>query len=214
MVPVPGHPEHLIDYQKLTILEQNGRNDLVEVIGKDVVEISVAQLLDGVDLSRPRQHAGGHAMADSPVKLFYSYAHKDEQLRNKLDTHLKILERQGLIAPWHDRLIRAGEEWAEEIDTNLKIAEIILLLVSADFIASDYCYSNEMKLALERHEAGEARVIPIILRDVNWTKAPFARLQALPKDGKAVTLWPDRDTAWRNVSEGIERAIQSIREKR
>lgn len=214
MVPVPGWPNHLIEYQDLSIFEQKGRKQFERVIGRDIVEISVAQLLDGVDLSRPRQHAGGHAMDDSPMKLFYSYAHKDEPLRNKLDTHLKILERRGLIFPWHDRLIRAGKNWAEEIDTNLKVANIILLLVSADFIASDYCYSTEMKLALERHEAGEARVIPIILRDVNWTKAPFAKLQALPKDGKAVTLWPDRDSAWRDVSEGIERAIQSIRDGR
>ena len=214
MVRVPERPEHLIDYQDLTIFEQKGRKQFERVIGGDVVEISVTQLLDGVDLSRPRPRAEGHAMADSPLKVFYSYAHKDEQLRNEMETHLKILEHQGLISPWHDRLIRPGDEWAKEIDVNLKIADIILLLVSADFIASKYCYSVEMKLALERHEAGEARVIPVIIRDVNWKGAPFAKLQSLPKDGKAVTRWSDRDAAWRDVSEGIERAVESIRERR
>jgi internalin A len=214
MVRVPGHPEHLIDYQDLTIFEQKGRKQFDKVIGKDLVEISVTQLLDGVDLSRPRPRAEGHAMANSPLKVFYSYAHKDEQLRNEMETHLKILEHQGLISPWHDRMIRPSDDWAGEIDVNLKIADIILLLVSADFIASKYCYSVEMKLALERHEAGEARVIPVIIRDVNWKGAPFAKLQSLPKDGKAVNTWQDRDTAWRDVSEGIERAIQSIRQKR
>ena len=81
-------------------------------------------------------------------------------------------------------------------------------------MASDYCYDVEMRRALERHEAGEARVIPIIIRDVSWTGAPFAKLQALPTDGKAVAIWPDRDTAWRNVAEGIERALKEIRESR
>jgi internalin A len=95
----------------------------------------------------------------------------------------------------------------------LERADIILLLVSADFIASDYCYEKEMGRALERHAQGEARVIPAIVRDVNWRIAPFAKLQALPKDGRAVTLWEDRDSAWRNVSEGIERVVEEMRKK-
>jgi internalin A len=153
-------------------------------------------------------------MADAPLRLFYSYSHKDEKLRDKLETHLKILERQGLIAPWHDRKILAGEEWADDIDENLEHADIILLLVSADFINSDYCFGKELKRALERHDQHEATVIPIILRDVNWTKAPFARLQSLPRDGKAVTSWSNRDAAWTNVSKGIEQAIAARQKPR
>jgi internalin A len=147
------------------------------------------------------------------VGLFYSYSHKDETLRNELETHLKLLQRQGLIETWHDRKIEAGEEWKRKIDENLERADIILLLISADFMASDYCYEIEMKRALERHDQGEARVIPIILREVNWLRAPFAGLQALPKDGLAVTKWPDKDSAWRNVSEGIERVVEGVRKK-
>ena len=202
MVPVPKYPQHLIDYQNLKIREQSGRTEFEEVIGKDVVEVSVTQLLDSVDLSRPRRDAEGRTIGIVPVRLFYSYAHKDEQLRNELDVHLKILDAQGLIFPWHDRLVRPGEEWAQGIDANLEAANIVLLLLSADFITSDYCYSTEMKLALERHEAGEARVIPVILRDVDRAKGPFAKLQALPEDGRAVTRWPDRDSAWRDVRRG------------
>jgi internalin A len=145
------------------------------------------------------------------VRLFYSYSHKDESLRNKLETHLKLLQRQGLIEPWHDRKIEAGDEWKRKIDENLERAAIILLLVSADFITSDYCYEKEMQQALERHEQREVRVIPVVVRDVNWRIAPFAELQALPKDGKAVTLWEDRDSAWPNVSEGIERVVEEMR---
>jgi hypothetical protein len=109
-----------------------------------------------------------------PVEVFISYSHKDDPLREKLDTHLSLLRRQGVIAAWHDRRIAAGQEWARAIDEHLERAAVILLLVSADFLASDYCYDREMRRALERHDAGEARVIPVILRPVNWHEAPFA----------------------------------------
>jgi internalin A len=93
-------------------------------------------------------------------------------------------------------------------------ADLILLLISPDFMDSDYCWDIELKRALERHEAGSARVIPIIVRDVNWRSAPFAKLQALPKDGRAVTTWGSdryaRDTAWKNVAEGIEQALREL----
>jgi internalin A len=143
----------------------------------------------------------------------YSYSHKDETLRNELETHLKLLQRQGLIETWNDRQIEAGDEWRQKIDENLERADIILLLISADFIASDYCYDKEMGRALERHDQKEARVIPVILRDCSWTSAPFGKLQALPKDGKAVTLWDNKDSAWRNVSEGIEKVADAMRKQ-
>lgn len=114
-----------------------------------------------------------------PVELFYSYSHKDEGLRDKLAIHLTMLQRQGVIKAWHDRNISAGSEWAEEIDQHLNSAQIILLLVSANFLASDYCYGLEMKRAIERHEAGDACVIPVILKPVDWTDAPFGKLQAV-----------------------------------
>ena len=126
---------------------------------------------------------------------------------------MKILQRQGFINLWHDRRIRAGEEWEPRIDINLEQADIILLLVSADFIASDYCNDLEMRRALERHDAGKALVIPIIIRDVNWRSAPFARLQALPTDGKAVTSWKNKDEAWSNVAQGIEAAVRKLLQK-
>ena len=111
-------------------------------------------------------------------------------------------------------MIKPGDEWSGEIDQNLEAADVILLLVSADFLNSDFCWNKEMTRALERHEAGEATVIPIIIRDAAWQEAKFAELQALPKDGKAVTLWPNRDSAWRNVADGIRKAAEDIRAKR
>jgi len=114
------------------------------------------------------------------LKLFYSYAHKDERWRKRIETHLSMLQRQGYIASWHDRNITAGATWASEIDTHLTTSDIILLLISPDFIASEYCYSVEMMRAMERHRAGEAHVIPIILRPTDWKGTPFEQLQVLP----------------------------------
>src|SRR5262245_50373765 len=102
------------------------------------------------------------AKPPQPIKIFYSYSHKDEGLRNELEKHLSVLKRSGVIAGWHDRKIVRGAEWSSEIDEHLETADIILLLVSSDFIASDYCYEIEMKRAMERHALRTARVIPII----------------------------------------------------
>jgi hypothetical protein len=106
------------------------------------------------------------------IEVFISYSHKDELLWNELEKHLSILKRQKLILTWFDRKIGAGEEWKGQIDEHLDSAQVILLLISADFLASDYCYDIEMIHAMERHESGEARVIPIILRPVDWAGAP------------------------------------------
>jgi hypothetical protein len=144
------------------------------------------------------------------AQVFYSYSHEDEKLRAKLETHLKILERQGLISGWHDRKIGAGEEWKGAIDKNLEEAQIILLLVSTSFIASDYCWDIEMKRAIERHDRGEARVIPVILRPCDWHGAPFAKLQALPQDGKPVDEWRTLNAGFKNIAEGIRREIEKM----
>lgn len=151
------------------------------------------------------------AGASAPIEVFVSYSHEDDSLRQKLGAHLSLLKRQNVIDEWHDRLIDAGEAWADRIDQRLESAAIILLLVSADFIASDYCYEREMKRALERDDAGTARVIPVILREVdNWQAAPFGRLQALPDRGKPVSSWSNEDAALADVARGIRRVVESL----
>jgi len=142
--------------------------------------------------------------------LFFSYSHKDEALRDELEVHLTSLKRQGLIDTWHDRRIIAGEEWDAKISENLETAEVILLLVSPDFIASDYCFGRELERALERHQQGNARVIPVILRPCSWQELSFGKLQATPEDGRPVTKFPDRDEAFLRVTEDIRRAVESI----
>jgi WD40 repeat protein len=143
------------------------------------------------------------------VSIFFCYAHEDEELLNKLKRHLWPLQSQELIAVWHDRDISAGTEWEHEISQHLNSAHIILLLVSPDFMYSEYCYGVEMKRARERHQRGEARVIPIILRHVYW-QGILGNLQALPTDAKAVKSWPDVDEALFDVTEGIRKVIVQL----
>jgi tetratricopeptide (TPR) repeat protein len=146
----------------------------------------------------------------APIEVFYSYADTDEDLRGELDKHLGQLRRDGLIATWHRRQIVAGMDWTKALDRHLNTASIILLLVSADFIASDYCYGIEMQRAMERHEAGEAHVIPILLRPVDWQSAPFGKLQALPGNGTPITKWRNRDAAFTDIAQGIRVALQEV----
>lgn len=147
------------------------------------------------------------------IELFVSYAHEDEELWNELSKHLSNLKRRNVISVWHDRQIGAGREWKNEIDAHLNTAHIILLLVSADFLASDYCYDVELEKAMERHKAQEARVIPVILRDCDLEHSVFSTLNYLPTDGKPVTnpkYWSTRDEAFRNVAEGIRHAVEEL----
>ena len=148
--------------------------------------------------------------APTPVEIFCSYAHEDEAWLRKLETHLSLLKRQGLVSLWYDRLIAPGTNWAKTIDTHLETASVILLLVSADFFVSDYCCGIEMKRALEREAAGEARVVPILVRPVDWKSTPFAHLQALPTDAKPIVSWRDKDTALTDVVAGIRRVLEDL----
>lgn len=144
------------------------------------------------------------------VKIFYCYSHKDEQFREALETHLAILKRQNIAIDWHDRKIIPGQEWDSEIETHLNESDVIILLISADFIASNYCYCKEMDLALNKHKEGSAFVLPIIVRPVDWMTAPFAKLQALPRNGKPITTWANQDEAWLDIAKGVRKTIDHV----
>ena len=155
----------------------------------------------------------------APVTLFYSYAHEDESLRDELQAHLKILERRGLLAPFHDRKIVAGEDWSAAIDTRMRNAELVLLLISNDFIASDYIMGTELRTVMERHAQGATVVVPIIVRPVdldidNVDALPFLAFQGLPTNQKPVTSWRNRDEAWTDVAKGLRRIVDAILERR
>ena len=192
--------------------ESHGCQEIQEVIDGQLRTFSVSGLLDGVDLPDKRERKS--SKSSRRVKLFYSYSHKDEALRDELEAHLKILERQKLIAPWHDRRILPSEDWDDEIDDNLEAADLILLLVSANFMNSDYIDKVELKRALEKEREGSAKVVPVILSSVDWDLAEFSYLQALPKDADAVTSWKNRDEAWTDVAKGIRKVVEEILSKK
>lgn len=146
----------------------------------------------------------------APVKLFISYSHRDEKYRLSLESHLSILKRQGVISEWHDRKITPGSYWEREIDKNINNADIILLLISSDFISSDYCYEKELDTAINQHETQQSIVIPIIIRPTDWDDTSFSAIQALPKDGVAVSKWSDEDEAWLSVIQGIKSKINEL----
>ena len=145
-----------------------------------------------------------------PVKIFYSYAHADEPFRNKLQQHLALLKRDGLVTEWHDRKILPGEHWGTQIHSHLDSADIVLLLISPDFMSSDYCYDVEVRRSFERHQVGAVRVIPVILRPCDWEGAIFGQLQALPKDATPVTLWDNEDVAFLDIAQGIRSSIDGL----
>jgi hypothetical protein len=144
------------------------------------------------------------------IEVFFSYSHKDERMRDKLEKHLSALRRENVIAGWHDRKIMPGTEWKGQIDEHIETSHIILLLVSAEFLDSDYCYDVELKRAIARHDAGEARVIPIVLRPCDWVNTPIGRLQALPRDGKPVSDFPTQDHAFNEVARSIRRVVEEM----
>ncbi|MCB2290878.1 toll/interleukin-1 receptor domain-containing protein [Clostridium sp. CS001] len=176
----------VLGFYKLCIAQKNKTRDLDKLIAVTEQEV--------VEKKPPKDG----------VTVFFSYSHKDEAMRDELEKHLIMLKRKGVINTWHDRRIDAGSVLNAEIDDNLKEADIILLLISVDFLVSDYCYDIEMNKALEMHESKQAVIVPIILRNCDWHSAPFAKLLALPTDGKSVSTWADLDAAFLNIAKGIE----------
>jgi len=210
-------PDRVANYEKhvkeLERVEKKHveRNESAIPIGRALQQIDVRAATWKV---LPLIHITPKSDHTEPVTLFYSYSHKDEPLRDELQTHLSLLQRSGHIDQWHDRRIGPGDEWKGIIDEHLKEDEIILLLISADFLASDYCFDLELTLAMKRHEAGEARVIPVFLRPCDWAGSAFGKLQGLPTDAKAVTLWQNRDEAFTNIAKGIREAVGKVRQAR
>ena len=151
---------------------------------------------------------------EDTLHIFYSYSAQDEHLRQELEKHLSTLKHQKLITTWHSHKIIAGSEREQETNNHLITADIILLLVSVDFMASDYCYSQQMQLALTRHSLQQTRIIPIILRPTDWQNTPLSKLQVLPKDGRPVTSSHGsygRDKVFLEIALGIRDAIEEMK---
>jgi internalin A len=206
MVPLEDDPGVFIPYDELCAFERAKVEWIHRVVRGTVKRLDVKKLLASVEAP---------ADAATPaVKVFVSYSHKDDHFRSQLATHLKLLQRRGMVSMWSDRMISPSDDWQEEINSNLERADLIIFLVSAYFIASNYCYEIEVKRAMEKHDSGESRVVPIIVRDCQWKDTPFGKLQALPTDAKPVQIWSNRDKAWRDIADGIQSIIEKILAKR
>jgi hypothetical protein len=149
------------------------------------------------------------------VKIFYSYSHKDEELRDMFEVHMSGLKRAGYIEQWHDRKILPGSYWDRDINSNIEAADLILFLVSSDFLSSDYCYNVEVIKAINRHNLQECVVIPIILRHCDWEGAPFEHIQGLPKDMHPITskYWHNIDEAFTYIAKELRKIIKNISNK-
>lgn len=143
------------------------------------------------------------------ARILISYAHADEDYKKTLEKHLALLRRLGIVETWSDRDLRPGQEWDERIQAQLNEADIVLLLVSASFLASNYSYEREVFGALNR-KGTSAAVVPIIISPVDWKLAPFARLQALPENARPITTWPNQDEAWAQIAGSIRRLVQKM----
>lgn len=196
-VPVPQAPGEGFDYDKLLQFERDRVREQHVIVDGRTRPVTVSSLLDGV--GRDTEAA----------RVFYSYSHKDGRQHDRMKVALAKLKRIGLVDSWSDVQIKAGSEWRTEIGSNLEQADVILLLISPDFIASDFCYEIELKRAIERHDAGAALVIPIVIRPTDWDGLPFAKLQ-MPLGGKPVG---DGDKNWAAVSTAIEKAIREFQNR-
>jgi hypothetical protein len=146
----------------------------------------------------------------TPAEMFYSYADADDAFLEQLEKHLSVLKHEGKIATWHRRQTTAGKEWQAELDSHLNTSSLILLLISADFLVSRYQYGVELQRALERHQANEARVIPVLLRSCDWTGAPFEHLQIISRNHVPIALSRNRDAAFTGVAKEIQVALDEL----
>lgn len=155
-----------------------------------------------------------------PLRVFYSYSRADQKQRLKLSKHLALMERSGLIRAWYDNEILPGAEFDKEIAQKLAEADIILLLISPDFMASDYCQDIELPAAMKRREDSGVAVLPVIIRETHgWKTHPvegitLGKLNALPLSGKPVPDWPTQDKGWANIAAGIERVANELLKQR
>ncbi len=207
-------------------LKYSPRNEKLRALAAEIsIQLTDSELRQSKPYSKGTarenraRSAAGESVSSPPLDsmkalgttVFFSYARKDKVLRDELEKHLSLLQRRGFITSWHEYQITPGKPRASEITMHLQTAQLILLLVSPDFIASDHCYSSEMKRAMERHEAGEAHVIPILLRPTAaWQHAPFGRLSVLPSNGRPITTWRNRDLAFVDIVDGIRATIEKL----
>jgi len=202
LVPLPYEQGLIVDHAKLLALYRLGVRTTPEFAGNKVVPLDIVKVLSAIGSITPAAEARART-------VFFSYSHKDAALADELRAHLMPLARMHVIRLAHERELAGGEDWGSAIDQHIRDADLIVVLLSADFLASDYSWGREMALALEAHNAGRSTLLPVIARACDLAATPFAQLQALPTNGRPVTSWTDRDLAWQAVVKGIRRAAEA-----
>lgn len=209
-VALVEEPDRWVPFSKLETFARNHEASFREDVGDRLVTVDVEQLLSRADVPGARPKGELRPVRERPLKLFISYSHEDERWRARLAPNLAILQREGLIELWYDLKLVAGAKWDDEIKRQLADADLYLFLVSADLLASDYVQEVELPIARRRHEAKEARLLPLIVRRCGWERS-FSDLQALPDRGKPVKEWPDKDRAFFSVEVGLRRVVAEVR---
>jgi len=209
-VALQGHSDEWVNERELKTLEQNQVKEVPKPVGDEVVTVNVTKMLDATDVLGAGERAKARVEWWRPLRVFISYAHEDERWRNRLEPNLGLLRREGLIECWHDRDMVPSTEWEEEIKRRLREAEIILFLISADMLNSDFIQRVELPTAMELHMQDKARVVPVVVRKCGWQRH-FGDIQALPRGGRPVSDWRPHDHACFDVEEGLRKTIDEVR---
>jgi len=205
-VCIKSDDKHFYDYSKLIERKEFGK-DTIECEKKPYENVGINSLIEGVFSEKKNENIKKKMIITGKKKIFLSYSHKDEDFKEKLDTHFSGLKRNEKIETWNDRKIAPGTEWDDEIKNEMREADIILLLISSDFIASDYIWNTELSFVMERQKNGECVIAPVIIRHCDWKELEFAKKQVMPRDGKPVTKYADEDEAFTEIVEGIKKLI-------
>jgi internalin A len=204
LVPIP-HSKEFLEYEGLVEAEKAGEKEIFVWQAKK--KLAVADLLDGVEEPAMRDE-----VEQLPVRAFVSYSHKDLEYLKELRSALAPLMRLQKLQLWDDRDIDAGDEWEKVIFQQLEEADIVLCLVSADFVASEFCYKKEFGVALEAHRKGEKTIVPVMLRQTDWSGLPLAEIQGTP--GEWITSAKNKDEAWTKVSESLRPALDKAKQRK
>lgn len=231
LVPLPGYPGSTVEYAKLIAYERAGETEYKEVVlerewtslgftpfGREVLaKFNVKELLDDVDMpGAPRnvqvlKSFMFPGQSDKELSLFISYSHKDELFRDELCAALTPYERTSELKLWQDTVIVPGHKWEAEILRKLEEADLVVMLLSNDFIKSDYCMVQEYEVARRRDAVGECAIVPIVVRKCRFDKLELGKLQAILPEGKPIKNHRDRDTAWHEVTKQLDRVIKEFK---
>jgi internalin A len=203
-------PSRWVSCAKLETFERNREHEFKEDLGGRLITVHVIDTLELTDVVNAQVRRERRESAERPLKLFISYAHEDERWRARLAPNLNLLQREGLVEVWCDLQIKAGDKWDDEIKKKLNEADIFLFLMSTDLLASNYVQKVELPIARMRHEGKTACIVPVVVRACSWARY-LGDIQGLPRAGRPVREWRDKDQAFHDVETGLRQTVLQVR---